>query len=410
MKRRWVLKLLCVIAISCVGFRLLGFMITTQPYKREETRTASGQHLDTNKMAFLSSQTKNFESFSTKSRRNLVIVSHGRSGSSLMGDIFNHHPSVFYLYEPLQTPERVLKNLFKKTSYSGLVEQFLTGVFRCEFDHPKFVADLETYYRQPGQTHISQAIASPPLCPYRTTDPRWNANLCHLMTSENLKSTCKDNYNLTVLKVLMARIPDNSIETILNTCNRLTDADCKVVFLIRDPRAVVSSSRLIGFYSEEGELNAKQGTRVYSYRRCMQTEKNLEFVRRLPDSLRRRIKLQRFEDLATDPLKELSSLFEFAGLPVLDNVRIWLNTTTHLSREDCERRDDVTCTKDDAWTAANRWRWRVHPHEIDIIEYYCGSVMRLLGYRSVDRSHELLANVKIPLFSNEYEAKHWFFH
>lgn len=193
-------------------------------------------------------------------------------------------------------------------------------------------------------------------------------------------------------------------------CNRLADADCKVVFLIRDPRAVVSSSRLIGFYKEEGELNAKLGTRIYSYRECMQTEKNLEFVRRLPDSLRRRIKLQRFEDLAIDPLKELSRLFEFAGLPVLENVRIWLNETTHMSREDCERQEDVTCTKDDAWAAANRWRWRVHPHEIDIIEYYCGSVMRLLGYRSVDRSHELLANVKIPLFSNEYEAKHWFFY
>lgn len=409
MKRSWILKLLCVIAISCVGLRLLA-MITTQPHKREENRTASGQHLDANKMAFLSSQTKTFESFSTKSRRNLVIVSHGRSGSSFVGDIFNHHPSVFYLYEPLQTPQRVLRNAFKKTSYSGLVEQFLTGVFRCKFDHPKFLADIETYYRKPGQTHISRAIASPPLCPYTTTDPRWNANLCHLITSENLRSACKDNYNLTVLKVLMSRIPENSIETIFNMCNRLADADCKVVLLIRDPRAVVSSSRLIGFYKEEGELNAKLGTRIYSYRGCMQTEKNLEFVRRLPDSLRRRIKLQRFEDLAIDPLKELSRLFEFAGLPVLENVRIWLNETTHMSREDCERQEDVTCTKDDAWAAANRWRWRVHPHEIDIIEYYCGSVMRLLGYRSVDRSHELLANVKIPLFSNEYEAKHWFFY
>ena len=55
----------------------------------------------------------------------------------------------------------------------------------------------------------------------------------------------------------------------------------------------------------------------------------------------------------------------------------------------------VTCTKDDAWAATNRWRWKVHSHDIDIIEYYCGGVMRLLGYRPVDRSYQLLTGAII---------------
>jgi len=69
-------------------------------------------------------------------RGNAIIVSHGRSGSSLMGDIFNHHPSVFYMYEPLQTAERVMRKSSTNTSYSSLVKQFLTDVFRCRFNHP----------------------------------------------------------------------------------------------------------------------------------------------------------------------------------------------------------------------------------------------------------------------------------
>ena len=109
----------------------------------------------------------------------------------------------------------------------------------------------------------------------------------------------------------------------------------------------------------------------------------------------------------------LEDIYEFAGLPVLESVRTWLNETTQQSRKACDQELDgplVTCTKDDAWAAANRWRWTAHPREIDIIERYCRRVLSLMGYRPVNGSNELLANRKIALFSDDYEAKHWFLH
>ncbi|KAM7451779.1 hypothetical protein ABFA07_000789 [Porites harrisoni] len=292
-----------------------------------------------------------------------------------------------------------------------MVDHFLSGLFHCTFDDPDILYDMQRYYRKPDHPRISQAIASPPLCPYRLTDPKWNPNLCHPMTSKCLGTACRDHYDLTVIKVLMARIPENSIKTIFSSCNS-KDVDCKVVFLIRDPRAVITSSRITGFFKETGGRTALQGTRDYSYKRCKQTEENLEYVRRLPDSLRERIKIQRFEDLAMNPLKELSSLYEFAGLPVLESVKTWLKQTTHSSRAACNHMDgvDVTCTKDDYWTAINRWRWRAQPGEIDIIEHYCAKVMNLMGYRPVERSNDLLVNRTIPLFREIFEAKHWFLH
>lgn len=329
-----------------------------------------------------------------------------------MGDIFNHHPSVFYMYEPLQSPERVMKRFRGgNINYTQMVDHFLTGLFRCIFDHPDILYDMQRYYRKPDHPRISQAIASPPLCPYRVTDPKWNPKLCYPMTSKALGTACRDHYDLTVIKVLMARIPENSIKTIFSSCNS-KGVDCKVVFLVRDPRAVIASSKMAGFFKETGGRTALRGTRIYSYKRCKQTEENLEYVRRLPDSLRERIKIQRFEDLAMNPLKELSSLFEFAGLPVLESVKTWLKQTTHSSRAACNHMDgvEVTCTKDDYWTAINRWRWRAHPHEIDIIEHYCVKVMNLMGYRPVDRSNDLLVNRTIPLFRETFEAKHWFLH
>ena len=169
----------------------------------------------------------------------------------------------------------------------------------------------------------------------------------------------------------------------------------------------------IGFFREQGPPNAYLGTQIYSRERCAQTEENLELVRRLPDSLRNRIKLLRYEDLATNPLKVLADIYEFAGLPVLESVRTWLNKTTRSSRSACNHRLDggtVTCTKDDAWAAVNRWRWTALLQEINIIERHCERVLSLMGYRPAKGSNELLANREIALFNDDYEAKRWFLH
>ena len=388
-------------AVYLITHHLVGKLgYSNQPYIRGLQQIDSGHEFNMEWNAA--------EQHSSTARRNIIIVSHGRSGSSLMGDIFNHHPSVFYMYEPLQTVDRVLKKVSTNMNYHVLAENFLTSVFRCKFDQPQISEDIERFYRKSKHPRVSQAIASPPLCPYKPTDHRWDPSLCPPMTSESLGSSCKENYDLTVIKVLVPRIPENSIKTVLTACKPL-DVDCKVIFLIRDPRAVIASSRNVGFFIEGRDL-ARRSTRHFSYWRCKETEDNLEFIRKLPDSLRNRIKLQRYEDLAYDPLKALSGLYEFAGLPVLESVRTWLNETTKQTREDCNEMDGepATCTKDDAWAAANRWRWMVNPHEIDIIEHYCRGVMRLMGYRTVDRSYELLANKEIPLFSDNFEANSWF--
>ena len=349
-------------------------------------------------------------------KKTLIIVSHGRSGSSLVGDIFNHHPSVFYMYEPLQTVIRVFDSLNRNhinsvPSYWDLAKEFLDAVLRCKFNNQRFLSDIEDFYRKQRHPRVSQAIASPPLCPYKPSDLKWKPNLCPPMTKESLASTCRKEYDLTVLKVLISRIPENTIKIILNACTS-RDVDCKIVFLVRDPRAVIPSSKALGFFRDAAGDIAMRGTRLYSYWRCKETEENLEIIRKLDDSLRNRIKLQRYEDLALNPLKALTGLYEFAGLSELESIKTWLNETTRKTRGDCNEMDgeQATCTKDDAWVAANRWRWKVHPQEISIVEKYCKEAMRLMGYTLVDMSSELLSNQSIPLFSQDYEAKQWFLH
>lgn len=400
--------LLFLLAVSWTGAYLLG--ATAQDKAEIQASHKYDQRV------FQAGPEHNIEyKVSNAAKKNLIVVSHGRSGSSLMGDIFNHHPSVFYMYEPLQTVERIHERFFGKVvgytesnEYGRLADKYLNGLLRCKFDQPNVLEDLETYYRKQKHPRVSNAIASPPLCPYYPTDPEWDPRLCPPMTSESLGGTCRDNYDLTVLKILISRIPKNTIETILNACSS-SDVDCKILFLMRDPRAVIPSSQSFGFFTNKGDV-AKRGLRQYSYWRCKETEDNLDIIRKLPQSLRNRIRLQRYEDLAFDPLKALSGLYDFAGLPMLENVRTWLNETTRQNRRNCNEMDgeQATCTKDDAWIAANRWRWLVHPHDLEIIEHYCRDVMRMMGYRFVDNSYELLAERHVPLFTDNYEAKQWF--
>lgn len=339
-------------------------------------------------------------------RNNILVVAHGRSGSTFIGDIFNHHPGVFYMYEPLQTVERVHKRKHN-IKYAKLAEEFLQSIFQCKFDESRYRRDIEAFYRDPHHPRLSFAMGSPPLCNFNMTDPRWKPQNCPPMTQLMLENTCKQRYELTVLKLLMSRIPNHRIDQFLVACDLQKATDCKVVFLIRDPRAAIPSAKSVGFYAEP-DKQGRSGTRMYSYKICKQTEDNLEFLRNLPSWAHGRVKLLRYEDLAIHPLEELSGLFKFAGLSVIQSVKEWLNKTTHPSKEE-ERKAGFgpASTIHDAWTAVNRWRWKADPYEIYIIERYCGYVMKLMGYKPTDGSYELQRNLKIPLFTDNYEAQKW---
>lgn len=354
------------------------------------------------------SQTR--ESVNSKQpRRNILIVAHGRSGSTITGDIFNHHPSVFHLHEPLQTVERIFRNLavtHTNERYASLMVDVLSNVLRCNFSKP-VLEDFDQFYREPSHPRVSHAIASPPLCPYEMTDPRWDPKLCPPMTSESLEKTCREKYVVTVAKILISRIAENNIKNILTACNS-SDVDCKIIFLVRDPRAVIPSSRSVGFFSDSG---SKNGIKLFSYEKCKQTKESLVFLKNLPLRWRRNIMIQRYEDFAMNPLKVLPRLYNFAGLPVLDSVKTWLNKTTHPA----QNREEMTMgvhpaffTVDDASAAVNRWRWKVDLYDIDIIEHYCKHVMQMMGYVPVDMSYELMADISTPLFGEDYEAKLWF--
>jgi len=347
-----------------------------------------------------------------KRRQNLIIVAHGRSGSSFTGNIFNHHPSVFYLFEPYQTVERLHGGVapFNK-DYKEKSFEWMQGVFQCKFVSLKHANDIQHYYRTitknyPRDEQASIALSSPPFCRHNTTDPRWilQDSCSDPFEQKMLEEVCEKKYSLTVVKALMGRMPNNDIEQLINVCDSSQECDCKLLFLVRDPRGIIPSSKAVRFYRETDKAGSAN-SRMFSYHNCRQTELNLNIIRKLPPSWRKRIKILRYEDLAHNPSKLLPSLLAFAGLPMDKGLSDWLYLASHKPETESEHR--AAPWRQDSSEGADRWRWKVSPYEINIIEHYCRPVMKLLGYRPLDYSYEKQRNLSIRLLDSDFEALNW---
>ena len=122
--------------------------------------------LDSIKMSLRASPVATMGHGSEKSRKNIIIVSHDRSGSMLIGVIsLTTIPLCFISRTAKNSPTCSKAKTDQNMSYRTIVEQLLTGIFDCKFVQPQIVADIERYYRKPTHTRVSQAIASRPLCP-----------------------------------------------------------------------------------------------------------------------------------------------------------------------------------------------------------------------------------------------------
>lgn len=104
-------------------------------------------------------------------RQVLLIVAHGRSGSTFLADIFNHHPRVFYVFEPLHglIPKQ------KDQNYETYALNFLYRIFQCDFSAANAARHFGHFYR-----HYSRALSSPPFCKYEPSDPRWHLSFVFL--------------------------------------------------------------------------------------------------------------------------------------------------------------------------------------------------------------------------------------
>lgn len=317
---------------------------------------------------------KNSQSSKQSKRVNVIIMSFPRSGSSFLGEVFNHHPSVFYLYEPVRTVQRSFSesSLFEfdisSSSYQNRVFEFFGNITNCTF-----ASDIFIRYLVPQDRRHSLALSSPPFCFKNGTSV-----VCHQLESHKLEAVCKNNYSVLVAKILTPRILNSrgewTNEKLLLGCSSTTASECKIIHLVRDPRAVVESLRSVKFFRRSHDPTRELSWFVEKI--CHQMEFDIKMGNLIRTLLPDAYKLIRFEDLAQNPLPVMNELYKFAGIEMLDTIKEWLHETTTSQNG---RRSAYSTSRDSRKVVSN-WRTKMSSATVTIVEKYCGSVMRQLNY------------------------------
>ena len=391
--------LLLIFSAASVG--LLFAFLELSPRRDIVNRRRLFSHLTTTRAflardSFNASTTKLTPSLTVK-RQVLFIVAHGRSGSTFLADIFNKHPRVFYVFEPLHDFQ---KHNRERPDYDEFAMKFLYHIIQCDFGVENSTRYIGRFYR-----FKSRVLSSPPFCKYKQEDSRWKQEYCWTVQQRDLERACRE-HDKTVYKLLMERIPGQSIEKLFDVCE-VAGIECKVIHLVRDIRPLVMSSQKVRFFKEV-DSKLRSSMRQFVYSRCEMTERNLNQVKEFPPTLHSRVTLVRFEDLAVEPLKVLGYLYEFAGLEVLENITNWVVKITQPSLKDlkAEGRRAVSVVRN-SLEVLNKWRLATDFCYVHVIERYCRDVMKLMGYIATEGSVEMLRNLEIPLISETYQAQEW---
>lgn len=360
-------------------------------------------------------------------KQHIYVHATWRTGSSFLGELFNQHPDVFYLYEPMW---HLWQALYPgdAESLQGALRDMLRSLFRCDFSVLRLYAPPgDPAARAPGAANLTTAalfrwrtnkvICSPPLCPGAARS-RAEVGLvedaacersCPPVALRALEAECRK-YPVVVIKDV--RLLDLGV---LVPLLRDPGLNLKVVQLFRDPRAV-HNSRL---KSRQGLL--RESIQVLRTRQrgdrfprvllapgvgarpgggpsralpaaprtdffltgaleviCEAWLRDLLFARGAPGWLRRRYLRLRYEDLVRQPRAQLGRLLRFAGLRALAALDAFALNMTRGSAYGADRPFHLSAR--DAREAVHAWRERLSREQVRQVEAACAPAMRLLAY------------------------------
>ncbi|XP_060230867.1 carbohydrate sulfotransferase 7 [Meriones unguiculatus] len=362
----------------------------------------------------------------TQEKQHIYVHATWRTGSSFLGELFNQHPDVFYLYEPMW---HLWQALYPgdAESLQGALRDMLRSLFRCDFSVLQLYAQPgDPADRAPDLANLTTAmlfrwrtnkvICSPPLCP---AAPRARAEVglvedkacessCPPVPLRALEAECRK-YPVVVIKDV--RLLDLGV---LVPLLRDPGLNLKVVQLFRDPRAV-HNSRLKSRHGllresiqvlrtrQRGDrfhrvllahgLGARPGGQARGLPSAPRADffltsaleviceawlRDLLFARGAPAWLRRRYLRLRYEDLVWQPQAQLRRLLRFSGLRTVAALDAFALNMTRGSAYGADRPFHLSAR--DAREAVHAWRERLSQEQVHQVETACAPAMRLLAY------------------------------
>ncbi|XP_040181107.1 carbohydrate sulfotransferase 6-like [Rana temporaria] len=330
----------------------------------------------------------------------LLIVSSWRSGSSFLGQIFNHHNDVFYLFEPGHSIWMKFQNESSELLHFPL-RDLLRSLFTCD------VSPLHQYLPN-GGNHTSdlrffgetRALCTPPFCsafiPSEGYDRLKCYHRCKNYLLDRMKETCKT-YSHVVMKTV--RILDLSV---LLPLFRDPAFNLHILHLVRDPRAVALSRKSFSLNTDDHIVLKADGNKNITISRVMEkickSQVDINNVAKAAEVLRGRYMAIRLEDLSNEPLKYLKKMYSFAGLSLTKDLEQWVYNITHKEVE-----ESLTFSRNSS-KVVQKWRTDLDFNFVKQIQDNCKEAMDRFGYRPA-RSKTEQQNLTLDLVNKEWSLE-----
>ncbi|TKS74012.1 Carbohydrate sulfotransferase 1 [Collichthys lucidus] len=287
-------------------------------------------------------------------RINILILATTRSGSSFVGQLFNQHPEVFYLFEPLYHVQLALlprlaqsRNLAERRVMLGAARDLLRSLYHCHLN------SLESYIRPRPANHstdklfrrgASRSLCSPPVCEAPLGPEGQNLVLAD-------EGEC------------VRRCGPLNVSLAADACRTKRHAAIKT-----KTRELYSFLGLVLDHNvEDWIINNTRGSSDLSSRQKFTTVRD--------------------SAANAENWRKTRELYSFLGLVLDHNVEDWIINNTRGS-SDLSSRQKFTTVRDSAANAEN-WRVKLSFDMVVYTQTVCQPLLDLLGYKTVFHSREL---------------------
>ncbi|KAK7115186.1 hypothetical protein V1264_001110 [Littorina saxatilis] len=327
--------------------------------------------------------------------KRVLLVTYGRSGSTFLSYILKEAPDAFFFFEPLRAPlVSVTRGMDVIMSYDAIGGSYLPPQ-----ELP--VSNLTSYERHAlgvMSDLFNCDISKYPVTNYRSShfllhgdvakvaNCLWGmVNASYLHLSNYLQCLLHFFYScqrapLRIFKVI--RLPIRSLFPLMRQF-----PDLKVVYLVRDPRAIlVSQKKLFGHAPLVGDF-------------CSMVVDDVHHMRLLQDTFPDRAVAVRYEDISSDPMEWTRRLYNALGLEMTSHV---VQSIKEMTSAPQKAESAYTSFRSDSKKAAGKWRTKIPYGDVIASEQVCGNAYKLLGYRNASKE-SVLRNLTISLVESRGE-------
>ncbi|XP_060064694.1 carbohydrate sulfotransferase 1-like [Ylistrum balloti] len=303
----------------------------------------------------------------------VLVLTYMRSGSTMIGDILQHHEGSAYMFEPLRYIEEDImqgnnvtflnstQRLFNKKDTTSILAEMLYRWYKCDVEkinikdltsmmlaHSNVFADFYNCFKRAKFNETKYRIKS---CLKRFTKP------------------CNSS-KVWIIKTI--RLEMASVQLLLKWLPRL-----KVIHLLRDPRARISSQLRL-------RLN---DSLLHAASECNRMLSDIKLAEQLYQQYPQSIRILQYERFTNDSIEKTKSMYQFLNFNFTTQIHDYVKAVT--LQRNLSRNCDWCVKRTNSKLASSKWRLTMKYQHVQLIDRQCVSLYKRVGILEIKDSQNL---------------------